>query len=79
MRQWRMGKRFGDCSSAGVSCGDCMNEQSTSASEKTHACDWGQNQMEHAVCMHCEMLMYASADWGGESHYVTERKRLVAD
>ena len=74
-----MGKRFGDCNNAVVSCGDCMREQSTSALKKTHACDWGQNLVEHAECMHCEMLMYASADWGGESHYVTERKRLVAD
>jgi hypothetical protein len=74
-----MGKSFGGCGSADVSSGDCMREQLTSAPEKTHACDCCQNQIEHAVCMHCEMLMYASADWGGESHYVTERKRLVAD
>jgi hypothetical protein len=49
-----------------------MREQSTSALKKTHACDWGQNLVERTECMHCEMLMYASADWGGESHYVTE-------
>jgi len=72
MRQWRMGKSFGHCRSADVSCGDCMREQSTSALKKTHACDWGQNLVERTECMHCEMLMYASADWGGESHYVTE-------
>ena len=54
-------KKFGDCCCSDVSCGDCMCEQSTSALKKTHACDWGQNQVEHAECMHCEMLMYASA------------------
>jgi hypothetical protein len=46
-----MGKRFGKCSSADVSGGGCMREQSTSAPEKTHACDWGQNQMERAEGM----------------------------
>ena len=46
-----MGKRFGDCSSADVGGGDCMRQQSASAPEMTHACDWGQNQMEHAEGM----------------------------
>jgi hypothetical protein len=32
-------KRFGDSSSADVSVGDCMQEQSISAPKKTHACD----------------------------------------
>jgi len=46
-----MGESLGACHNAGVSGGDCMREQSTSAPEKTHACDWGQNQMEHAEGM----------------------------
>ena len=56
-----MGKRFGDCSSADVSGGDCMREQSTSAPEKTQACDWGQNQMERAEGMRGVSPMEASA------------------
>ena len=51
MQQWRMGKSLGDCSSADVGGCDCMNERSASAPEKTHACDWGQNQMEHVEVM----------------------------
>ncbi len=61
MQQWRMGKRYGDSSSADVSGGDCMQEQSASAPEKTHACDWGQNQMEHAEGMRGVSPMDASA------------------
>ena len=56
-----MGKRFGDCCSVDVSCGDCMREQSTSALKKTHACDWGQNQMEHTEGMRGVRPMGASA------------------
>ena len=56
-----MGKRFGDCSSADVSGGDCMREQSTSAPEKTHACDGGQNQMERTEDMRGVRPMGASA------------------
>jgi hypothetical protein len=61
MQQWRMGKRFGDCSSADVSGGDCIHEQSTSASEKTHACDCCQNQMERTEDMRGVRPMGASA------------------
>ena len=56
-----MGKRFGDCSSADVSGGDCMREQSTSAPEKTHACDFCQNQMERTEDMNGVCPMGASA------------------
>jgi len=56
-----MGKRFGDCSSADVGGGDCISEQSTSALEKTHACDWGQNQVEHAEGMRGVIPMDANA------------------
>mgnify|MGYP000208484750 CR=1 FL=1 len=63
-----MGKRFGDCSSADVSGGDCMRKQSTSASEKTHACDRGQNQMERTEDMRGVRPMGASAVAGGASY-----------
>ena len=56
-----MGKVFGDCSSADVSGGDCMREQSTSAPKKTHACDWGQNQMGHTEDMRGVRPIGASA------------------
>ena len=56
-----MGKRFGDCGNADVSGGDCMNEQSTSAPERSHACDWCQNQMEHMAGMRGVRPMGASA------------------
>ena len=56
-----MGKRFGDCSSADVSSGDCMREQSASALEKTHACDFCQNQMEYTEGMRGVRPMGASA------------------
>ena len=61
IQQWRTGKRFGDCSSADVSSGDCMREQSASALEKTHACDFRQNQMEHTEGMRGVRPMGASA------------------
>ncbi len=56
-----MGKRFGDCSSADVSGGDCMNEQSTSSPEKTHACDGGQNPIGCVGRKQCEGLGRVSA------------------
>jgi hypothetical protein len=59
--QRRLDKRFGDCSSADVSGGGCMREQSISALEKTHACDWGQNQVEHAEGMRGVIPMDANA------------------
>ena len=56
-----MGKRFGACRSADVSGGGCMREQSTSALEKTHACDCCQNQMERTEDMRGVRPMGASA------------------
>jgi len=61
MQQWRMGKRFGDGSSADVSGGGCMREQSISALQKTHACDFCQNQMERTEDMRGVRPMGASA------------------
>jgi hypothetical protein len=58
--QRRMGKSFGACSNADVSSGDYMHKQSTSASEKTHACDGGQNQMERTEDMRGVRPMGAS-------------------
>ena len=56
-----MGQSLGACSSLGVSGGDCMHEQSASASEKTHACDGGQNQMERTEDMRGVRPMGGSA------------------
>ena len=59
--QRRMGESLVAFRSLDVSGGDCMREQSTSALKKTHACDWGQNQVEHAEGMRGVSPMEASA------------------
>ena len=56
-----MRQSFGACGGADVSSGDRMHEQSTSASEKTHACDCCQNQMERTEDMRGVRPMGASA------------------
>ena len=56
-----MGESLGACSNADVRSDDCMHEQSTSASEKTHACDCCQNQMERTEDMRDVRPMGASA------------------
>ena len=55
-----------------------MHEQSTSAPEKTHACDFCQNQMERTEDMRGVRPMGGSAVAGGELHYVTAQNLLVA-
>ena len=54
------GQNFGACRNADVRDDECMHEQSTSASEKTHACDGGQNQMERTEDMRGVRQMGAS-------------------
>ena len=56
-----MRQSFGACASADVGSGDCMRKQSISASEKTHACDCCQNQMERTEDMRGVRPMGASA------------------